>query len=46
MSQNEYVIHTNKRRVHMNNINVLAIDLAKNIFQLHGVDKKGRVQST
>lgn len=25
----------------MDNVNLLAIDLAKNIFQLHGLDKKG-----
>lgn len=27
----------------MNNITVIGVDLAKNIFQLHGVDAKGRV---
>jgi transposase len=27
----------------MNNITSLAIDLAKNVFQLHGTDGKGKV---
>jgi transposase len=31
-----------KRRVHMRNIKTLGIDLAKNVFQLHGIDAKGR----
>ncbi len=26
----------------MNNIKVLGIDLAKNVFQLHGADAKGK----
>lgn len=30
----------------MNNVTLLAIDMAKNIFQLHGVDKQGRCQLT
>lgn len=27
----------------MNNINIIGIDLAKNYFQLHGIDKRGKV---
>ena len=27
----------------MNNINVLGIDLAKNYFQLHGINEQGKV---
>ena len=27
----------------MNNINVIGLDLAKNVFQVHAVDKTGRV---
>lgn len=26
-----------------NNINILGVDIAKNIFQLHGIDKKGNI---
>lgn len=28
--------------IHMNNISTLGIDLAKNVFQLHGTDNKGK----
>jgi len=44
MSQNENVeifIQT-RWRIHMKNIKVLGIDLAKNVFQLHGTDAKGK----
>lgn len=41
MSQNElFYFHSNKKEGPMKNIKVLGIDLAKNIFQLHGVDHK------
>lgn len=44
MSQNENSIFSfnNRWRVHMKNIKVLGIDLAKNVFQLHGTDEKGK----
>ena len=29
-------------RIHMNNVSTLGIDLAKNVFQLHGTDNKGK----
>jgi transposase len=44
MSQNDNVenfIQT-RWRVHMKNIKVLGIDLAKNVFQIHGTDAKGK----
>ena len=43
-SQNENVLFIQlKRRVHtMKNVKVYGIDLAKNIFQLHGADGKGK----
>jgi transposase len=31
-----------KRRVHVKNIKTLGIDLAKNVFQVHGADSKGK----
>src|SRR5690242_11430592 len=43
MSQNDNLnFHSINRRVHMSNIKVMGIDLAKNIFQLHGTDMKGK----
>lgn len=34
----------NKKGVHtMDNITILGIDIAKNVFQLHGIDKNGKV---
>jgi len=29
-------------RIHMSNVSTLGIDLAKNVFQLHGTDSKGK----
>jgi transposase len=34
--------HSTKWRVHMKNIKVLGIDLAKNVFQVHGADGRGK----
>lgn len=31
-----------KREVHMTNITTIGIDIAKRIFQVHGVDKNGK----
>lgn len=44
MSQNEIVNNSfnNRWRIHMKNIKTLGIDLAKNVFQLHGTDAKGK----
>jgi transposase len=42
MSQNVFVKKQKKRRVHMNNITLLGIDLAKDVFQLHGVNEYGK----
>jgi transposase len=44
MSQNEDVKFSFKKRWEgpMKNIKVLGIDLAKNVFQLHGADSKGK----
>src|SRR5262245_29126189 len=44
MSQNENVeIFIQIRwRIHMKNINTLGIDLAKNVFQIHGGNAKGK----
>src|ERR1700674_1850291 len=36
------LFHSTKRRVHMKNIKTIGIDLAKNIFQIHGVDSQGK----
>lgn len=32
-----------KRKIHMENLNVIGIDLAKNVFQLHGASPNGSV---
>lgn len=38
-----FIIFIDKRvGVHMKNITTLGIDLAKNVFQLHGTDKRGK----
>lgn len=43
MSHNDgFIVHSTSRRIHMNNIKVIGIDLAKNIFQVHGNDSKGK----
>jgi len=43
MSHNDdFKCHSTRRRVRMNNIKVVGIDLAKNIIQIHGNDKKGK----
>jgi transposase len=43
MSQNEFCTFIQiKWRVHMKNIKVLGIDLAKNVFQIHGTNEKGK----
>lgn len=44
MSQNEILNISFKYRwrIHMKNIKALGIDLAKNVFQLHGTDAKGK----
>lgn len=42
MSQNVFVNKQKQRRVHMSNVTVLGIDLAKDVFQLHGVNEHGK----
>lgn len=42
MSQNVFVKKQKNRRVHMNNVTLLGIDLAKDVFQLHGVNEYGK----
>lgn len=42
MSQNVFVKKQKQRRVHMNNVTLLGIDLAKDVFQLHGVNEHGK----
>jgi len=34
--------HLNNMEIHIMNITVLGIDLAKNSMQLHGIDKSGK----
>lgn len=42
MSQTVFVKKQKQRRVHVNNITLLGIDLAKDVFQLHGVNEHGK----
>lgn len=42
MSQNVFVEKTKEKESPMNNVTVLGIDLAKAVFQLHGVNEHGK----
>jgi transposase len=43
MCQNEVVVDLKQRGPSMNEISTIGLDLAKNVFQVHGVDASGRI---
>jgi len=43
MGQNDILYHLHKEEESKMNITTLGIDLAKTVFQLHGVDQAGNV---